>query len=278
MKPKNLNECVIGSKISDGGCFLGKNRDRSYNPNVEIIHGVYPKIEYVIIHDTDTGYMEGVNATSGYAILNSALLNGADFGKNKSDEGKNLVMALLNCFSLESIIDSLTKKYPVYGNSIIATRDSICILECTPEKAAYKEYTNVGDYVARSNHGVLIPDVGYRPKDTEDYLSSMTRLAASEIIIDGADSLDEFLSGLCYPLFGKYGAVNTSRESDYLYTTAQIGIDFQNKIFKFSGYPDKSKFKGIRKLGDKSIESQYRIIIEEPSKPTNIPFLTWGYR
>jgi len=278
MKPKNLNECVIASKISEDGCFLGKNRDRSYTPNVEVIHGVYPKLEYVIIHDKDTGYMEGVNATSGYAILNSALLNGIDFGKSKSDEGKNIVMALLNCFSLDSIIDSLTKKYPVYGNSVIATENSICILECTPEKAAYKEYKNIGDYVARTNHGVLLPDVGYSPKDTEDYLSSMTRLAASEIIIDGSDSLEEFLSGLCYPIFGKYGLVNTSRESNHISTTAQIGIDLKNKVFKFSGFPKRNKFKGIRKLGDKNIKPQYKIVTEEPSKPVNIPFITWGLR
>ena len=278
MKQKKLNECVIASKLSDDGCFLGKNRDRSYTPNVEIIHGVYPKLEYVIIHDRDTGYMEGVNATSGYAILNSALLNSVDFGKNKSDEGKHILMALLHCHSKEKIIESLVKKYPVYGNTMIATENSICILEATPEKSAYKSYEKKGDYVVRTNHGILIPDVGYQPEHTEDYLSSMTRLATSQVVMDNSNSMDEFLSGLSYPLFGKYGLANTSRTSNFMNSTAQIGIDMKNKVFKLSNFPGLNEFKGVRRLGNKAIKPKYKIVVEDVEVPTSIPFLTWGLR
>ena len=277
--PKNLNECVVAGKLTDKGCFLGKNRDRSYIPNVEIIHGVYPYLEYVILHDLDTGYMEGVNDTTGWAILNSALLNGVDFGKNRSDEGKHVMLALLKCNTLEDILDSLTRKYPVYGNTIIASQNSICILEAIPEQAKYKTYDADGDYVVRTNHGVLVPDGGYKPTDSQNYLSSTTRMASSEIIIDNSDNMDEFLSGLCYPIFGKYNLINpTRRSTNYMNTTAQIGIDMENKVFKFSNFPKKNVYKGVKKLGDKNIKPNYKIVIEEPKTPVNIPFLTWGLR
>ncbi len=278
MKLKKLNECVIASKISKTGCFLGKNRDRSYTPNVEIIHGVYPKFEYVIIHDRDTGYMEGVNATSGFAILNSALLNSVDFGKNKSDEGKNIMLALLKCHTLEDILESLLHKYPVYGNTMVATKDSISILEATPEKNALKHYDKAGDYVVRTNHGILVPEVGYQPSNTEDYLSSMSRLAAGEVVMDNSDNIDEFLSGISYPLYGKLSILNPSRTSNYLNSTAQIGIDMENKVFKFSNFPGLNNFKGIKRLGDESIKPIYKIVVEDVEPPISIPFLTWGLR
>ena len=119
------------------------------------------------------------------------------------------MLALLKCHTLEDILESLLHKYPVYGNTMVATKDSISILEATPEKNALKHYDKAGDYVVRTNHGILVPEVGYQPSNTEDYLSSMSRLAAGEVVMDNSDNIDEFLSGISYPLYGKLENLKT---------------------------------------------------------------------
>ena len=67
MRKKLLNECIVLAKKNKNGCYLAKNRDRTYSPTTQLVHGNYPYLEYVVLSDTDTGYFEGVNATTGIA-------------------------------------------------------------------------------------------------------------------------------------------------------------------------------------------------------------------
>ena len=276
MKQKKLNECVVAGKITKTGCFLGKNRDRSYSPNLEVIHGLYPNFEYVMIHDKDTGYMEGVNASSGIAILNSALLNSIDFGKNPSPEGAHIAMALLKSRTVDEALKSLIKKYPVYGCTVLATKDTITILESTKEEYKIKRYSKCDDYIVRTNHGVLMPHYGFQPADTIDYLSSVTRMANGEIVMEDVDDLDHMLSAFSYPTFGEMQRVNMVRNSDFMSTTGQIGIDLDNKIFIVKNMPGKQNFGGVKIIGDRNQKPIYKIVIEDIEPPLKTPFTTWG--
>ena len=277
MKQKNnLFECVVAGKKSKNGCFIGKNRDRTYNPNIEVIHGNYPKLEYVVLYDSDTGYGEGVNATTGIAVLNSALLNGKDFGKNKSPEGSRLLRALLRAGSINELVDLITKKYPVYGCTLIATKDELCIIESDLDGADTAYYSNIDDFVVRANHGILRKQSGYQASDPIDYLSSKTREAASEIIMHKSECVNDMLSNFLYPLFDNHGALNITRSTDYMNTTNQIGIDLEQKIFSFINIPGQQNFKGIRKLGPWKNKPKYRVKIEKYTEPINMTFPFWG--
>tara|TARA_B100000700_G_scaffold294379_1_gene356302 strand:- start:16 stop:849 length:834 start_codon:yes stop_codon:yes gene_type:complete len=277
MKNK-LNECVVAGKKTRSGCFIGKNRDRTYMPNIEIIHGLYPNLEYVIIHDSDTGYAEGVNVTSGIAVLNSSLLNGKDFGKNKSPEGSRLLKSLLRSNSIEELINYITKVYPVYGCTVIADRDDICILEHDTDGWDHKIYSNIDDYVVRSNHGTLRKDSGYSASSPVDYLSSRTREATGEIILDKSETIEDLMANFSYPFFDNLGAINISRNTDYMNTTNQIGIDMNRNIFRFINVPGKQNFKGIRKLGPWTTTPKFKIEIPEYSEPLKPTFDFWGLR
>ena len=69
-----LAECVLGCKKINGGNVIAKNRDRTYDANVVLIHHNDPDLEYIIIFDPKTHYIEGYNATTGIAIMNVALV------------------------------------------------------------------------------------------------------------------------------------------------------------------------------------------------------------
>ena len=83
--PNNLlNECIVGCKAVDGGFLVAKNRDRTYGATVAVIHHVDDKSEYIVMFDKDTNYMEGLNVKTGVGILNVAVENSLDHGKNPS--------------------------------------------------------------------------------------------------------------------------------------------------------------------------------------------------
>ena len=54
-----IHECVIATIHLNGETFLAKNRDRKYNPDVEVIHELVNDVEIVYIHDKMTDWSEG---------------------------------------------------------------------------------------------------------------------------------------------------------------------------------------------------------------------------
>jgi hypothetical protein len=107
---KLLRECVLGCKESDENLFIVKNRDRTYDASVALMHHLDDNLEYAVILDPKTKYIEGLNATTGVAIMNVALMNGTDFAAKPSDEGKNIFRAILNAQNAEDAAKILSKK------------------------------------------------------------------------------------------------------------------------------------------------------------------------
>jgi hypothetical protein len=52
--------CVIVSKEVDNKFILAKNRDRAYNPSIEIVHEIMDGVEVAYLHDLTTDWSEGV--------------------------------------------------------------------------------------------------------------------------------------------------------------------------------------------------------------------------
>ena len=72
-----LTECIIVSKKFGNDMVLAKNRDRAYNPELEIVHTLINGVEVVYLHDITTDWSEGMNEY-GIGIVNSSLLVGYD--------------------------------------------------------------------------------------------------------------------------------------------------------------------------------------------------------
>ena len=73
--------CVIVYAKINGKQFLIKNRDRTYNPKIEIIHEIVNDIEIVYINDLITGWREGMNA-EGVGLINSSMTTTGDDNKS----------------------------------------------------------------------------------------------------------------------------------------------------------------------------------------------------
>ena len=56
-----LGECIIVSKEIGDKFILAKNRDRAYNPQLEIVHTLIDGVEVVYLHDIITDWSEGMN-------------------------------------------------------------------------------------------------------------------------------------------------------------------------------------------------------------------------
>ena len=278
MRKKLLNECIVLAKKNKNGCYLAKNRDRTYSPTTQLVHGNYPYLEYVVLSDTDTGYFEGVNATTGIAALNSALLNGVDFGKAKSPEGYRMLKSLLYSSTIEEMVEKITKENKVFGCTVITDGTDICVVESDKNNCKHKIYTNPEEYVVRANHGKLLRKAGYDPSEADDYLSSKTREAVGEIIVHNSDSIDDVMSNFLYPFFDNMGAMNPTRSTDYMSTTCQLGIDMENKRFLITDIPGKQKFLGIKKIGPWKSKPTWKIETVDYKTPLRPSFKFWGTR
>jgi hypothetical protein len=73
--------CVIIYTKINGKQYLIKNRDRTYNPNIEVIHEIINGIEIVYIYDLITGWREGMNEL-GIGLVNSSLSSSDDINKS----------------------------------------------------------------------------------------------------------------------------------------------------------------------------------------------------
>ena len=68
-----LSECIIVSKEINDKFILAKNRERAYNPSLEIVHTIIDGVEVAYLHDLITDWSEGLNE-NGIGVVNAALL------------------------------------------------------------------------------------------------------------------------------------------------------------------------------------------------------------
>ena len=277
MATRIIKECVVGCKALNGGFLVAKNRDRTYGASVAIIHHVDADKEFIIMYDKDTNYMEGLNVKTGVGILNVAVENSLDHGKNPSSEGKRIFSALLRCKTPEQAVKMLASKgNEVYGNTLVFDNNKAFMLEFTkdakPKVLNYKDKTHP---IVRTNHTELIKDGGYTPDIGVDYISSKTRQATSEVIFSYLDSAEEILDALNYKLFGSHSTYDTNRDTSAYGTCSQIAIDTNKNEVYFRSIPGRGKFIGVVKSGNGK-KPQGKVKVLEYNEAVEIPFVSWS--
>ena len=272
-----LNECVVGCKSVNGGFLVAKNRDRTYGATVAVIHHVDDMSEYIVMFDKDTNYMEGLNVKTGVGILNVAVENSLDHGKNPSEEGVRILKALLKTKTpIEAVKQLVRKGNEVYGNTLVFNNDHAFILEFAkgirPKILHYKDQTHP---IVRTNHTELIKDGGYTPDIGVDYISSKTRQATSEVIFSYLDGAEEILDALNYKLFGSHSTYDTNRDTSAYGTCSQIAIDTNKSEVYFRNIPGRGKFAGLIKTGN-GAEPKGKVYILDYNEAVDIPFVSWS--
>lgn len=196
--------CVIALKyIKDIGWIGGKNRDRNYEPTINIKQSFKHDIERILMWDEKTKWTEGVNE-NGVSILNATVMVCKD--EKEGDKAKKSSSSTFYSPSGKSIRTALFEKNPksammklieleTEGNSIIYDKDVAYLLEATVDDGAYihkyiKCDKDIG-YV-RTNHGHLLPNTGY-PKNTDDEYMRKSRISSEkrfEVVNNGIDDVE----------------------------------------------------------------------------------------
>lgn len=272
-----LSECVLGCKTVKDKKILVKNRDRTYDSEVALVHHLDDETEYLILFDPKTKYIEGYNATSGVAIMNVALMNGTDFAAEESDEGKNIFRAILNAKdAAEAAKILVTKGQKVFGITLITDRENVLTLEQVPNKKPIAKKRNLKRPLVLTNHSLDLDDAGYTPEHDDDYISSKTRQATSEVMLSNAQSAEDILNALNYPFFGSHSAFDPVRDTSGMRTCSQMSIEPEENVVTFRVIPGRGSLMGVYKTGNWNKKPVIRLDILEYEEPHTVPFETWG--
>jgi hypothetical protein len=229
--------CVILAKYFDGIGWAGaKNRDRNYTPVLDFVEDNSHDVQRMMMHDQVTGYKEGIN-NHGISILNTSLdvyddESEVEAGTTESSpDGKIIAEALLQ----HSVVDAvkILIKHKLGGCTIVFDRDELYLIEASdwdgtrPFEYIVKKIPNT-ETVARTNHGIWLPNSGYQRKDnnrseTMSRISSESRLALAEAVVATAEEPEDLVDGMCqvYLKNPQLNIMRTSTEQKKMRTTSQ---------------------------------------------------------
>lgn len=203
--------CVIAAKYFKGVGWVGaKNRDRNYLPTVNIVQSNRTGTQRLYLDDEKTRYTEGLNEY-GVSILSASLSIKSDEKegdkaiKNRrasnymSPDGKDIRDALLNK-TIKGALDLLIERelsgctlvfdqkecYLLEGGFTVRKKD---VDEDNPRDYIYK-VEKIKDYVVRTNHGILLPQLGYK-KDTDDKHFQLARKSSEERLRVAREEVDK---------------------------------------------------------------------------------------
>lgn len=174
--------CIVIAKKFPGIGWIGaKNRDRNYIPLVNIVQSNRRDIQRLYIDDSLSRYTEGLNEF-GVCIINAALSvknDEKELEKSKPVTNKKYQQAGYMSSDGKKIRTALFEKTPekamhylieneLCGSTLIFNKNECLLLEAgkivdTEEETSEFVYKveEVKEYVVRTNHGILIPELGY---------------------------------------------------------------------------------------------------------------------
>jgi hypothetical protein len=280
MKLTNLlpiHECVVTSLRVNGNTLLAKNRDRKYDPTVEIVHEIVNGVELVFLHDTITDWSEGMNE-KGIGIVNASLLVEADEKEGSKDadkkgsipsaDGLKIRTALSfpklsqSIRSVISFVGNDPKNVGVKGHTIIGNASHVYNIEMTRKHLPIISEIGSDEIFVRTNHGIGYPDAGYSAGVKR--ASSISRMNLAKDALSMVTSPDEVLPAL-ETQYVKDPFMNPYRMDNpfQMNTTGQVMMNLTTKEFHFRYDTRHSKFNGYINKLPKNYAPKIRVYIGE---------------
>ncbi len=251
-----LSECIIVSKEVGDKFILAKNRDRAYNPELEIIHTIIDGVEVAYLHDIITDWSEGLNE-NGIGVVNSALLVGHDEAEHKivkkggkpgpdGDKMRNIIKQPTIKQALKAAITYKGKSgLSLKGHTFVSSPKHMVSIETTSKHKPDIKVQNSESPVVRTNHGHMFTDAGYT--HGEKYLSSKMRKLSAEKSVDKVEDWKQIAQAMRKEFFPKKSQLNMRRQSDSMFTSSQTIMNLTDRILEIEYFADKvESFEGIR--------------------------------
>ena len=265
---KLIKECIIVAKKVKDSIILAKNRDRAYDPKIEVVHEIVDGVEMVYLRDTHTDWSEGMNEY-GIGIVNTALMVGFDEFEKKiikkkgapAKDGRRIRKALTNKTLRETIKSSALGG--VKGHSFIADPLQMVTMETTKLHKPKITIVDIGkDEFVRTNHGYDYSDAGYTKG--EDYKSSKIRKIGAEKAIADANSGLEIVNALKKQHYVQNSPMNMRRDTDKLYTSSQLMMNLSKRELHLHWFTSKvEEWEGVRNRLPEGYKPKIKIIIKE---------------
>jgi len=190
--------CTILAKKFPGIGWVGvKNRDRPAPTRTELLRDQENSLQRVTLMDEDTRWAEGMN-TNGVSILSSSLtptVNG--FKKHNSRDGA-IIREALGESSIDRAVD-VCRTREISGCVMIFNQERMVLIEGKSGPAKRQVIREITENsIARTNHGIWIPDAGYQESNTNlilqmRRLSSEARLKIAQYITKIANDPNELM-------------------------------------------------------------------------------------
>lgn len=247
-----LGECIIVSKEIGDKYILAKNRDRAYNPSLEIIHTIVDGVEVVYLRDTITDWSEGMNEF-GIGVVNTALMVGYDEeekkivkkkGKPSKDGAK--IRKVLSSNNLKDAI-KLAVQYEggIKGHTLVSSPKTTISIETTSKHNPNINLVNREHPLVRTNHGHYYSDAGYT--NGPDYKSSIIRKISAEKQMDKADDWNLIAPLMRANFYKNDSPLNMKRDTKKMSTSSQLVLNLTDKIFQLTYFENKvDEFFGIK--------------------------------
>ena len=269
--------CVVAVKKFPGIGWVGvKNRDRNYLPTVKIVQSNLQNMQRLYIDDLTTRYTEGVNEY-GVCVLSASLAVKEDEkeGKTKggerpegymSPDGKSLRTALFEK-TAEAAVKVLQER-KLSGCTYVFDEKDCYLLEAGfnirvqtakdrgEERTFVSKIIKVTDnYHVRTNHGILIPSLGYQSDNSEARESSESRLAIATKFVAKCTDPEKMMDALAEQP-NKDTFLNPLRTGDIdegdMCTTGQLLLTPKERTMHYRPIFSEVEFKYNKLNGEKS--------------------------
>ena len=251
-----LTECIIVSKEIDDKFILAKNRDRAYNPKLEVVHTIIDGVEVAYLHDMITDWSEGMNE-HGIGVVNSALLVGHDEAEHKiikkggkpgpdGDKMRNIIKQPTLKDALKAALTYKGKSgMSLKGHTFVSSPKQLISIETTSKHKPEIKLQNTESPVVRTNHGYMFTDAGYT--HGQKYLSSKMRKISAEKSVDKVEDWKEIAAAMRKEFFPKNSSLNMRRDTQEMWTSSQTVLNLTDRIIQINYFDSKvEEFAGIR--------------------------------
>jgi len=251
-----LTECIIVSKEIDDKFILAKNRDRAYNPKLEVVHTIIDGVEVAYLHDMITDWSEGMNE-HGIGVVNSALLVGHDEAEHKiikkggkpgpdGDKMRNIIKQPTLKDALKAALTYKGKSgMSLKGHTFVSSPKQLISIETTSKHKPEIKLQNTESPVVRTNHGYMFTDAGYT--HGQKYLSSKMRKVSAEKSVDKVEDWKEIAAAMRKEFFPKNSSLNMRRDTKEMWTSSQTVLNLTDRIIQINYFDSKvDEFAGIR--------------------------------
>jgi len=245
--------CIIAvGEFDEKRCLL-KNRDRNYNPQIEIVHELINGVEVAYFHDMGTDWSEGINE-HGVGIVNSALMVLRDEGENNrvltkgkpTRDGERIREALSKKTVREATEVICTHINGLKGHTLVADADSTKVVEASKKYEPIVTPLRKGVTHVRTNHGILHPEVGYTRDMPIPYVSTHARRDEAESVLRGVTKPTDMAQALVWErLDDRKSPYNMVRDTDDMFTSSQMVLNLTDLEMHVYIIPGKAIYKGI---------------------------------